>query len=72
MSEKQILRNQAIAIASMSIPEIRQYAVSVSQSGVSERVKKDTYRLIDKALEILESYNVDAMAVSANINISDL
>ena len=67
MTEKQTLRNQAIAIASMTPTEMKQHAQKVSMSGLSDKVKKDIYRLIDKALEILQEDSTSIMAVSSNI-----
>jgi len=67
MTEKQTIRNQAIAIASMTPTEMKQHAQKVSMSELSDKVKKDIYRLIDKALGILQEDNIDVMAVSSNI-----
>ena len=51
----------------MTPTEMKQHAQKVSMSGLSDKVKKDIYRLIDKALEILQEDSTSIMAVSSNI-----
>ena len=72
MNKKQILRSQAIAIASMSISEMQDHAKNLYQYGLDSRLESDIRKLIDKAIEILSHENSDAMAVSSAISISDL
>ena len=72
MNKKQILRNQAIAIASMSISEMQDYAKNLYQYGLDSRLESDIRKLIDKAIEILSHDNTDTMVVNSAISMSDL
>ena len=67
MNKKAIIRHHTIAIATITAREMNDYYYTVGDSELPSEMKKDIYRILDKALEIIEANSYDVMAVGSEI-----